>query len=84
MDADRQMWHIWAQRLHRWGVQGLAATLLESFGPLTVLGAQAVFLCQPLLNQMFPEDQLDALANVLEDSVETRRFVEFLREAAPN
>jgi hypothetical protein len=63
-----------------WGVDDLTATLLEALGPLTTLGAQCVYLGQPLLSWGTPNGHLDALAHMLENSAETREFVDYLRE----
>jgi hypothetical protein len=82
MDTDRQIWRVWAQSLHRWGMQGFVASLLEAAGPLTVLGAQAVYLGQPFLEEMDRRGHLPALANMLEDSTQTKAFITFLREVA--
>jgi hypothetical protein len=57
------------------------AALLEALGPLTLVGAQAVYFSQPLLGAILPEQQLEALARVLEDRQETEAFVLILREA---
>jgi hypothetical protein len=77
---NRHIWQKWADNLHRWGVQDLVATLLEATGPLNLLGAQVVYLGQPLFNQVLPEDHLDALASVLEDPEETQAFTTLLRQ----
>ena len=83
MSADRQFWVIWTNALRRWGLHNLAATLLEAAGPLTVLGAQAVYLTQPLLNSLVPQGHLEALANMLEDPTQTHQFTHLLREGSP-
>jgi hypothetical protein len=62
-------------------VKDWAATILEAVGPLAVLGAQALYIGQPLFNRSMPEGHLDALARLLEDSTNTRAFVDYLREA---
>ncbi len=80
MDANHHIWRVWADKLHMWGVDDLAATLLEALGPLTTLGAQFVYLGQPLLRWRTPDGHLDALAHMLENSAETRAFVDYLRE----
>jgi len=81
MSADRHIWYLWARRLHRWGMQELVASILEAFGSLTILGAQAIHISQPLLSQAFPDDHLTALAGMLEDRHETQAFIGLLREA---
>lgn len=80
MDANHQIWRVWAGKLHMWGVDDLAATVLEALGPLTILGAQLVYIGQPILNGSTPGAHLNALAHMLEDSTETHAFVEYLRE----
>ena len=57
----------------------MVAALLEATGPLNLLGAQAVYLGQPLFNLILPDGHSEALANVLENPEETRAFTEFLR-----
>ena len=81
MNADQHIWQVWASYLQRWGVRDWAAHVLEAVGPLAILGAQVVYIGQPLLYQSVPEGHLDALARLLEDSNNTRAFVDFLREA---
>ena len=81
MDQDRHIWRVWAGFLQQWGVEKWAIATLEALGPLSILGAQAVHLSQPLLSRTVPENHLDALARLLEDPVQTRAFVTYLREA---
>ena len=82
MDDDRKIWETWAGALQRWGLDELVATFLEALGPLTILGAQVVYLGQPLLAPLIPNRHLDAAAQVLEDMDTARTFIAFLREAA--
>lgn len=77
------MWRFWAASLHRWGVQDLAAVVLEALGPLTLFGAQAVYLFQPLLKHDLSSGHLEALAHILEDDSETQAFISYLREGMP-
>ncbi|RME86687.1 MAG: hypothetical protein D6770_11315 [Anaerolineae bacterium] len=80
MQALRADWSYWADLLRQWGLQDLAVRLLEAAGPLTVLGAQALYFLQPFVQN----DALHALAQTLEDDQEMRAFVAFLqRERAP-
>ncbi len=83
MDDNRQMWQVWAQNLHRWGMRDFVATLLEAAGPLTILGAQAIYLGQPFVDGLPARSQLKALAGLLEDTNQTKAFIDFLREANP-
>ena len=80
METDQHIWQDWARNLHRWGVDAWTADLIEAAGPLATLGAQAVYLTQPLLRPALPERQLQALAGMLEDPDQRRLFVQTLRE----
>ncbi len=82
MDNNHKIWRIWAQALQRWGLNEMVATFLEALGPLTILGAQFVYLGQPILSPLVPEGHLDAAALVLEDTDTARNFIALLREAA--
>ena len=73
-------WQGWAEHLHRFGLENLVAWVLEAAGPLTVLGAQALYLGSPLLPPGLTDKQLNALAGLLEDRDETLAFTAFLRE----
>jgi hypothetical protein len=72
---SRSEWSKWAESLRRLKLDGLAAWCLEAAGPLTVLGAQAVYLTQPFLGGK----QLDSLALMLEEDEETQAFARYLR-----
>jgi len=63
-------------------MQELVSVLLESAGPLTLIGAQIVYIGQPLLSSTVPDEHLNALVRLLEDTQEARAFVHYLREAA--
>lgn len=54
--------------------------MLEAMGPLSVLGAQAVYIGQPLLRLAFAGEYLEALTQLLEDNQRQRAFVSLLRE----
>lgn len=58
----------------------MTAVLLEAAGPLLVFLAQFAYLGQPFFEKMMPAGQWAALAHLLEDSEESRRFAAFLRE----
>jgi hypothetical protein len=47
---------------------------------MTLLGAQAVYVGQPVLKVAIPQGHLDALVNLLEDPTQTRAFITYLRE----
>lgn len=72
---SRSEWSQWAESLRRLKLDGLAAWFLEAAGPLTVLGAQALYLSQPFIGGK----KLDSLANMLEEDEETQAFARYLR-----
>ncbi len=80
MQTDQHIWQGWARTLQQWGVNDWMASLLEAIGPLSVLGANMVYLSQPVLHNIFPDDQLVALAQMLEDPIQTEAFTNILRE----
>lgn len=80
MNEAPHVWHRWAQTIHRWGGGNWVATLLEAVGPLTFLGGQAVYFGQPLLKQIFPSTDLNALAEMLDDPQRAKAFIAYLRQ----
>jgi hypothetical protein len=76
----RSAWPGWAEFLHRHGLENLAVWALEAAGPLTVLGAQTLYLGNPFLRPALTDIQRDALAGLLEDRDEALAFAAFLRE----
>jgi hypothetical protein len=84
MNFDRQIWDTWAESLHKWGLGDFTASLLEAAGPLTVLGAQVVYILQPVLGRMVAASSLRNLASFLEQPEQVQAFIKFLRkENAP-
>ena len=83
MIANHHIWRVWAKNLHRWGLKDLAAAFLEAAGPLTIVGAQAVYVSQPFFNNMVPGGHWQALAELLEDRSQREAFVAVLREESP-
>lgn len=83
INPERQIWRELAQRLHQWGLQGWVAALIEAAGPLTLLGAQIIYVGQPLLRQVMPDRQIQALAGLLEEPEMARAFAAYLREETP-
>ena len=77
-------WPKWAEFLHNRRLEGLVAWALEAAGPLTVLGAQALYLGGPLLRPAFSNGQFGALASLLEENSEAQAFAAFLREERPS
>jgi hypothetical protein len=56
------------------------ASFLESAGPLTLLAAQVIYLGQPLLGEVVPENRIEALVKLFEEPEATRSFINYLRE----
>jgi hypothetical protein len=81
MDVNHHIWHIWALNLQRWGMHELTATLLETAGSLCIIGAQIIYLSQPFLNLFISADYISALADLLDDTTQTRAFTSHLRES---
>jgi hypothetical protein len=80
LPETRSPWPAWAKFLRRFGLEELAAWTLEAVGPLTVVGAQLVYLGSPLLRPAFSDTQCNALAGMLENQDEVQAFAAFLRE----
>jgi hypothetical protein len=79
MNEKPQIWHSWANFLHKWGVSDLAASLLEMGGPFNILAAQAVHFSQPFLGTFIASNQLEVMADMLEDEAETNSFIKYLK-----
>lgn len=84
MDENQHIWRVWADQAHRWGLNDWIASLLEAIGPLTLLGAQAIYLTQPILSPLIPGAQLKALARLLDEPEQTQAFAAYLREGTPH
>ena len=65
--------------LRAWGVAGLAAELLESSGPLTFLGAQALYFTTPVLEPFGTSAGVVAWAELLEDPQAVQALTRRLR-----
>ncbi|MCL5429376.1 MAG: hypothetical protein M1347_06220 [Chloroflexi bacterium] len=76
-DNEGREWRGWARGLQRWGLAGLASTLLESGGAFTTLAAQSLYIGQPLLDTWLA---VGPLAQMLEDPQQTQAFAKMLRE----
>lgn len=59
------------------------ASFLEAAGPLTLIGAQLIYLGQPLLGQAAHENRVEALVRLFEEPEATRSFINYLREDTP-
>lgn len=80
---DKNRLESWARHLRAWGLNGLAATLLESAGPAAFLGAQALYFASPTLTPFAPEAEITALADWLEDPLALQTFAQQLAEETP-
>lgn len=80
--AGRRSWPLWAKALRQRGLEALAAWVLEAGSPLTLLGAQVLYMGSPLLRPLFSDAGLDDLTHLLEDDEERRAFISFLHEEA--
>lgn len=80
MDTNHHIWRVWSSNLHRWGLQSLVASFLEAAGPLAMIGAQVVYVGQPILRDFIPAAQLSALAIMLEDNDQRDAFINCLRK----
>ena len=79
MKSPREFWHRWAESLRRYQLHDLVASILEAGSPLALLGAQAIYFSGGFIRN----DQLTALAAMLEQESEARAFASFLlREGA--
>ena len=59
--------HVWVDRLQRWGLGGVASTLIDVLRTLGFFGSQAIILAAPLLSTFVDPDRLDHLSDLLED-----------------
>lgn len=80
MIEERHIWRIWSRVLHRWGLHSFAAWLLEATAPVHILGAQAVYISQPLLSLFIPQEHSHSLARLLEQPDQARQLALFLQE----
>lgn len=80
MEQRQHIWETWAGILQRWGWSGWVAAFLESAGSLTALIAQLLYLGQPLAGFFFPENQLQSLAEMLEQPLQRSSFIDLLRK----
>lgn len=73
---SRPDWSYWAETLRRLKLDGLASWLLEAGAPLTVLGAQMLYLSQPFLGGK----RWNSFAHMLEEDDEAQAFARYLRQ----
>jgi hypothetical protein len=80
VDTQHQIWQQWAERLHIWGMSGIAATFLEASGPFHIFAAQIVYLGQPVLKAWLQPETIQALLPLFEDEEGAESFINILRE----
>jgi hypothetical protein len=73
----------WIQTLYKLRLQNFIATFLEALGPVSVLGAQLVYLSQPVLSSFISQETSQDFAKILEDPAETASFIKALRSYQP-
>jgi hypothetical protein len=73
----------WIKTLSKLRLQNLTATILEALGPINLLGAQLVYLTEPVLSPFISNNQSQDFARMLEDPAETALFIEALRSFEP-
>ena len=78
MDSPRTYWPKWTESLHRLGLDGFAALLLEAGGPVHILGAQLLYMGEPFASPQ-ASDGIHALANLLEQENEAQAFAAILK-----
>ena len=76
---SRADWSHWAESLRRFKLDGLASWVLEAGAPLTILGAQAIYLSQPFLGGK-QTSSWNSLAHMLETEEEVQDFAHYLQE----
>jgi len=80
MFEDLKTWKIWASFLQHWGVSKYVAIILETVGPMNIIGAQVMYVSYPLFKAIIPEVHLMAMTKLLEDQYKRNSFIELLRE----
>ena len=56
----------WAHSLHKTGLGDVVGAMLEAVGPISLLGAQVLWVAQPTLSIFMPADEVGGLAHLLE------------------
>ena len=58
---------VWVDRLHQWGLAGVASVLIDTLRPLGFFGSQAIIMASPILTTFVEPDRLEQLSSLLED-----------------
>jgi hypothetical protein len=80
--ALRPTWLPWVEFLRKRKLETMAAWAIDALGPLAVLAAQVVHAGSPFFQHALSSSQVDSIAHLLEDPMETRAFAAYLREDA--
>jgi hypothetical protein len=75
---SRADWSHWAEALRRLKLDGFASWLLDAGAPLTLLGAQALYIGQPFLGGK-RASSWNSFAQMLEQEEEVQAFARYLR-----
>jgi len=70
----------WSRKICAWGLGDIVATLLDSLGPLSLVGAQFLYFSQPVASIFLTERSFSALINLFEDQKQSQVFISYLRE----
>ncbi|MBS3752475.1 MAG: hypothetical protein KGY46_03685 [Anaerolineales bacterium] len=79
----KENWDKLSGNLHKWGLHHVTAALIEALGPLGMVGAQIMYLSEPILSTFIPAQTASDLASILEDPDKTQGFVQALRAHEP-
>jgi hypothetical protein len=83
MPSIDSKWASWARFLQQRRLDGVTTSVIESVGPLAIIGAQILYLGQPFFNDPNSANDLNDLAHLIENPDERKNFAAFLREARP-
>lgn len=70
----------WSRKICAWGLGDIVATLLDSLGPLSLVGAQFLYFSQPVASIFLSDRSLSTLINLFEDQKQSQVFISYLRE----
>jgi hypothetical protein len=79
---SNESWQKWAQSLQRNHLKGIALTLLEGAGPFNMVLSQLMLSTTPFIGGT-KRNHWQAVAEMLENDEESRKFAETLREEKP-
>jgi hypothetical protein len=75
-------YHYWqesADLMDRWGVKAFVVSLLDSLGPLTIVGAQIAYIGQPMLSSLINPEKYRVMVGLLEDSEQMKTYIAYLQ-----